>query len=60
MKFLEFDQADDWEQKLSALFVQGIPTKINTNDKRVVDAIKSFAEKRLQMRVVILQNNEKF
>jgi hypothetical protein len=32
----------------SALFVQGIPTKINTNDKRVVDAIKSFAEKRLQ------------
>ena len=32
----------------SALFVQGIPTKINTNDKRIVDALKSFAEKRLQ------------
>jgi hypothetical protein len=32
----------------NALFVQGIPTQINTNDKRVADALKSFAEKRLQ------------
>jgi len=32
----------------NALFVQGIPSKINENDKRVVDALKSFAEKRLQ------------